>query len=232
MAESAKYRTVHRIRAPDEDIKEAGSPTVLRANPEPKALAVLLFVSAFSSADTIGLTSGSGTIYPPFVAPGYSLQFNGSGYSIGIPGALEDFGGGLVNCNPCDQFPPLGPLFLASGGILAGSNPYLTGSIEFDAVSFVSSLDPNGVVTVRYTATASLQLFLIDATTGFPIAGPFVWGSPNPWLITAKFNPSGPTYVFAGATLVSTPEPIPLLLLSTGLAAIAWKARPAIHRRL
>lgn len=188
-------------------------------------LSVLVFLPALSNADTIKLTSGSGTIYPHLVPPGYVLQFNGSGYSIGIPGALDDFGGGLVNCSPCDQFPPLGALFLASGGVLAGSDPYLTGSIEFDAVSFVSSLGANGVVTVRYTATASLQLFLIDATTGFPTAGPFVWGSPNPWLIIAKFAPSGPTYEFAGATLVSTPEPNSLLSLVTGLAGIGWLKR-------
>jgi hypothetical protein len=188
-------------------------------------LAILLSVSAFSNADTIKLTAGSGTIYPQFVAPGYVLQFSGSGYSISIPGALDDFGGGLVNCSPCDQFPPLGALFLASGGILASGDPYLTGSIEFDAVSFVSSLGPNGVVTVRYTATASLQLFLIDATTDLPIAGPFVWGSPNPWLITAKFTPSGPTYEFAGATLLSTPEPSTILSLVTGLAGIGWLKR-------
>lgn len=191
-------------------------------------LAVLLSVVSFSNADTIKLTSGSGTIYPPFVAPGYIFQFNGSGYSISIPGALDDFGGSLVNCNPCDQIPSSGfPLFLASGGILVTGDPYLTGAFEFDAVSFVSSVAPSGVVTVRYTATASFQLFLLDATTDLPVAGPFVWGSPEPWLITAQFTPyvGTPTYQFTGATLISTPEPTTIVLLGTGILLILFGVR-------
>ena len=48
-------------------------------------LALLLFVSAFSNADSIKLTPGSETIYPRLVAPGYVLQFSGSGSSISIP---------------------------------------------------------------------------------------------------------------------------------------------------
>jgi PEP-CTERM motif-containing protein len=199
-------------------------------------LAVLLSVPAISRGDTIKLTSGSGSIYSP-TAIGFSFQFHGAAYDISIPQALDAFGGGLVNCSPCDPTQLLGfPLFIASGGLLTTGDPYLTGRIAFDAVSFVSSLAPSGVLTVKFTAVPSINLFLYDTTTGLPVAGPFVWGNPNQhWIITAQFSPDvgfPHSYEFTGATLTSTPEPTSLLLLGTGLAAVAWRARRATLRRL
>ena len=38
-------------------------------------LCVLLALVAFSHADSINLTSGSGKVYPLFVLPGFSFQF-------------------------------------------------------------------------------------------------------------------------------------------------------------
>jgi len=193
---------------------------------------VVLFASAFSNADTIKLSSGSGQIYPLDMAPGFNYQFHGSGYHL-VAGALDVFNGTLVMCVPCDPTTLVGsPLFLAGGPYTSG-NPYLDGIIQFTAVSFVSSVAPSGILTVKYRASAYLYLFLIDPITSAN-TGPFVWGSPDPWIITAHFKPDilyPGIYEFTGATLVSTPEPITLLLLSTGLAAVAWRARRVIPRR-
>ena len=105
-------------------------------------LSLLLALVAFSHADTINLTSGSGKVYPLFVLPGFSFQFHGGGYDLSIPEALDVYGGFLVNCRPCDQIPPAGSsLFIGSGDMLRGSTD-LEGQIIFNAISFVSSLAP------------------------------------------------------------------------------------------
>ncbi|HST09965.1 MAG TPA: PEP-CTERM sorting domain-containing protein [Terriglobales bacterium] len=187
-------------------------------------LAVLLSLSTFSIADTIKLTSGSGTMYPFDVAPGFTFQFSGSGYNLSIPGALDDPGGSLWNCVGCDPTILIQPFFIFGGNLTTG-DPYLSGLVSFNAVSFVSSLGPGGILTIRYKATISIQLDLIDPTTGFPVAGEFVWGSPDPWYITAKFHPDLPStaYTQMGATFISSPEPATSVLLGTGLAVIVWR---------
>lgn len=118
----------------------------------PILLSVLLALAAFSLADTINLTSGSGRISPFGVLPGYTFHFAGSGYDISIPGALDEFGGWLVNCRPpCDPFTlTTFPLFQASGDFLTSGNPHLSGAVNFYPVSFVSSLAPSGILTIRY----------------------------------------------------------------------------------
>ena len=194
-------------------------------------LVVLLFLSALSNADTIKLTSGSGTMYPFQVAPGFTFHLAGGGYDISIPGALDDPGGSLWNCVGCDPTILIQPLFVFGGNLTSG-DPYLSGIVSFDAVSFVSSIGPGGILTVRYKATVFIDLFLIDNTTGFPVAGPFVWGSPDPWYITAKFRPDLPSsaYTQMGATFISSPEPTTIVLLGTGLLGIGWRKYRAATR--
>jgi PEP-CTERM motif len=191
----------------------------------PILVTALLALTAFSSANTINLTSGSGTLYPFQVAPGFTFHFYGGGYGIYIPGAVDDPAGSLWNCfGGCDPLHLDPQLFLAVGNF-AGSG-HISGQIIFNAVSFVSSLAPSGVLTIKFTATPVLYLFLgANQQTG-----PFVWGDPNhPWYITAQFTPDKgfPTYTFAGATFSSTPipEPATMMLVGTGMWPIWFAVR-------
>ena len=192
-------------------------------------LGVLLAAAAFSHADTIDLTSGSGNIYSGF--PGFTFRFYGGGYGLFIPQALDQFNG-LVNCIPCDPT-QLNLLFGASGQFTNGAQ-YIDGSIEFDAVSLVSSLAPNGILTVTYTASASISLFLVNSAT-LQQVGPFAWGNPNQlWYITAKFKPDVglPVYEFLGATLSTSvvPEPATMVLLGTGMLPLLFAVRGWLSR--
>lgn len=200
----------------------------------PILLVVLLVLGVFSRADSINLTSGSGQIYPYHVIPGFSFVFHGSGYGIAIPAALDDFGGNLIICSPCTE-PALGGTLFDASGILAwpGNHP-LEGVIRFTAVSFVSSLGPNGVLTVQYRASAFIDLFLNPEA---PRPTEFVWGNPNQlWYVTAQFAPDSSgfpgLYDFAGARLSSSPitpvpEPATLILVGTGV----WPVILGVRRR-
>jgi PEP-CTERM motif len=198
-------------------------------------ITVLLALAAVSSADTINLTSGSGKLYRFGIAPGYTFAFYGSGYGIGIPSASDNFNGDLVNCFECDPY-HLGNLILIEGDITNG-NASVAGIIRFDAVSFVSSLAPSGILTVKYTANAYLYLFLINPITSGR-TGPFVWGDPNqPWYVTAQFTPVvglPGVYAFAGATLNSSitpvPEPATMMLLGTGILPLLFAVRARLSR--
>ena len=81
-------------------------------------LTVLVALAAFSHADSISLTSGSGTLYPFGDFPGFTFQFHGSGYNISIPTALDDPGGALVNCRGGCEPLTLGGLLLTAQGRL------------------------------------------------------------------------------------------------------------------
>ena len=198
-------------------------------------LGVLLAMAAFSHADTINLTSGSGNIYPVYA--GFNFRLYGGGYGLLIPYALDVYNGDLVNCIPCDPT-QLSVLFGDSGQFAYGAQyngaQYLEGSIQFDAVSFVSSLAPNGILTVTYTATASISLFLVNSKT-LQRVGPFVWGDPNQlWYITAQFKPDVglPVYEFLGATLSTSvaPEPATIVLLGTGILPLLFGVRGRLSR--
>jgi len=202
-------------------------------------LSTLLALAALSHADSIRLTSGSGTLYPfpPASFSGFIFQFHGSGYNFSIPGGLDEAGGVLVLCTPpCEPLafvPPFPFLFTASSPlVLVPGDPFLSGVITFNAVSFESSIAPSGNLTINYTATLFLQLFLLDAATNLPVAGPFVWGSNEPWIVKAHYAPDGSgipgLYKFEGATFTPVPEPGTIALFGTGVLTILF----GIRRRL
>ena len=204
-------------------------------------LSMLLALAAFSRANSIPLTSGSGTLYPfpPDSSGGFIFQFHGSGYNFSIPGGLDEAGGVLVLCTPpCEPLafvPPFPFLFTASSPlVLVPGDPFLSGVITFNAVSFVSSIAPSGNLTINYTATLFLQLFLLDAATNLPVAGPFVWGSNEPWIVKAHYAPDGSgipgLYKFEGATFTPVPEPPALTLLATGILPILFGMRRRLSR--
>jgi hypothetical protein len=197
-------------------------------------LTVLVALAAFSRADSIGLTSGSGTLYPA----GFIFQFHGGGYNLSIPGTLDVTGGGLVQCTPpCDPlaFPlNLTPLFTVSAAsfVLVDGDPFISGGFTFTGVSFVSSIAPGGNLTIRYTTSLSIFLSLYDKATLLPVAD-FVWGSNRPWLVTAHFvNSSGfpGDYKFEGATFTPVPEPATITLLGTGMLPILFGLRRRLSR--
>jgi len=198
-------------------------------------LGTLLALTALSHADSIGLTSGSGNLSPS----GFGFQFHGGGYNLSIPGGLDETGGGLVQCSPpCDPlaFPlNLNPLFTVSApaDVLVPGDPFsIGGGFTFTGVSFVSSIAPGGNLTIRYTTSLSIFLSLLDNTTLLPVAN-FVWGSGEPWMVTAHFvNPSGlpGLYTFEGATFTPVPEPGTVGLLGTGILPILLGLRRRLSR--
>jgi hypothetical protein len=200
----------------------------------PILVSTVLALAAFTHADSIPLTSGSGNLSPL----GFTFQFHGGGYNLSIPGTLDVTGGGLVQCTPpCDPlaFPlNLTPLFTVSAPafVLVDGDPFISGGFTFIGVSFVSSIAPGGNLTIRYTTSLSIFLSLYDKATLLPVAD-FVWGSNQPWLVTAHFvNGSGlpGLYKFEGATFPPVPEPGTIALLGTGILPILFGARSRLSR--
>ena len=198
----------------------------------PILLSTLLALVAVTHADSIPLTSGSGNLTPT----GFAFQFHGGGYNLSIPGTLDETGGELVQCAPpCD--PTLGlnlnPLFTVSTPfVLVDGDPFLSGAFTFTGVSFVSSLAPGGNLTIRYTTSLFVELALYDKTTLLPVAN-FVWGSNEPWDVTAHFvNASGlpGLYTFEGATFTPVPEPGTIVLMGTGMLPILFGVRRRFSR--
>jgi hypothetical protein len=201
------------------------------------ALLVFLLSSlCFSAANTIQtLDNGDGRMFGFATFPSYQFFLFGTQAAIVVPtgpsGLLGDWpdAPGLQNCLPCDP--------LVSGGLIL-SDSGLAGSINFEAVSFVSSLAPNGDLTVIYTATARMffQTDLQGSLCADSCLGPnLVWNPHVRWLVTAQFapdssNPGRWNFVDATFTTAPTPEPSSMLLMGSGMAILIAKFRHKLEK--
>jgi hypothetical protein len=198
------------------------------------ALLVFLLSSVcFSAANTIQtLDNGYGNMSGFATFPSYQFVFFGPQAAIlvqtGPSGLLGDWpdAPGLQNCFPCADPGGIPYILLDSGN---------TGLIEFDPVSFVSSLAPNGDLTGIYTATARM-FFETDLQGNLcnkpeSCLGPnLVWNQHVRWLVTAHFapdssNPGEWNFVNATFATAPTPEPSSMLLMGSGMVILIAKFR-------
>jgi hypothetical protein len=188
-------------------------------------LVVLLSSVCFSAADTLTLDSGLGEM----TASAYQFGFGGPHASIFVQTGAPLFGDwpdapGLQNCLSCDP---------RSGRLIILEDSGNSFSMQFDAVSFVSSLAPNGDLTVIYTATARMffETDLQGSVCNGDCLGPnLVWNQNIRWLVTAQFapdssNPGKWSFVDATFTPAPTPEPSSMLLMGSGMVILIRKFR-------
>jgi hypothetical protein len=197
-------------------------------------LSLLLACVSFSAADTITLFAGagdmSGTLGSRNPPPSYSFVLFGGNidFHTGSPSDFP-FTSGLQNCIPCD---PRGLVtILADSGIGVNTvGQYYDGVIQFNAVSFVSSLAPNGMLTVTYKANANLDFSLCTDPTCQNSTAFLLWPSKKLWLVTAQFGPDANvpgTYDFFQASFEApiVPEPSSMLLVGSGILVVIGKVR-------
>jgi hypothetical protein len=187
-------------------------------------LVVLLSSVRFSAADTLTLDNGFGQMTPS----SYQFVFGGPHASILVqtgPPLLGDYPdvSGLQNCISCDP----------RGRFIILEDSGLSFLMQFDAVSFVSSLAPNGDLTVIYTATARMffETDLQGSVCNGDCLGPNLeWNQNIRWLVTAQYapdssNPGKWSFVDATFTTAPTPEPSSMLLMGSGMVILIRKFR-------
>ena len=193
---------------------------------------VLLGSVSFSAANTITLDSGEGKMFGFATFPSYQFIFTAPHAYIEVEtgpfGLLGDWpdAPGLQNCLPCDP--------RANFTLLYDSGN--TGLMQFDAISFVSSLAPNGALKVIYTATARMFFEtdqygnLCDPGADSCLGPNLVWNRNIHWLVTAQFapdssNPGNWSFLDATFTPAPTPEPSSILLVGSGLVIVIMTFR-------
>ena len=187
-------------------------------------LALLLACASLSAADTILLNVGFGD-FSGLGAPAqyHFFLFNKEGTSSFSTNTLGgDLGSneGLQQCNQCD--PRQFGILLFDAGIGHNGNVTYQGFIRYDAISFVSSLEHNGMLTVSYKAKAIINFTICDDPT---CTGQlYAWDSNKLWVVTARFHRVGTgqyPYQFLSASFSSVPEPSTMLLFGSGIVGIA-----------
>jgi hypothetical protein len=177
--------------------------------------------------------TGDGSMTPTT----YQFVFAGFQQGIWIDKPFGDYpdSPGLQQCLQCDPRYVF-PIVLYDSG--TGYDHYgnlFVGLMEFDGVSFVSSLAPNGMLTVIYNATLRLSVTFcssVDVCNGAHL----VWNPGTHWLVTAQFAPDSSlpnTWHFVDATfaIAPTPEPSSILLMGSGIAMVIAKVRCSRSKR-
>jgi hypothetical protein len=199
-------------------------------------LCALLFIATFTpstaQADPIIITGGSLTVPGVFTAPSYSFTGNnfaatGSG---GDPGNV-----GPASCSPCNAVTVVSVNATFVGSSLGAgtvtingttfSNIFISGAIQFTGNPIVV---PATMSNVTITAPFTLSGNLVGCTVSHLTCGNIVFSTTviGSGIAFIDFNffqtPGRNFFQFAGVTYVFTevPEPMSLLLLAGGLAAL------------
>jgi hypothetical protein len=206
-----------------------------------KKLTMLLMVllasvcfSAANSIQTFTMFDGEGSMTPT------THQFVFAGFQQGI-WMDKPFGDypdvpGLQQCLQCDPRNTFSIVLYDSGTGYDHDGNLFAGLMQFDGFPFVSSLAPNGMLTVIYDATLRLSVTFcssVDDCHGSHL----VWNPGVYWLVTAQFapDPSLPdTWHFVDARFATapTPEPSSMLLMGSGIAMVIAKVRSSRSKRL
>jgi len=120
---------------------------------------------------------------------------------------------------------------LADSGIgVNGAGQFYNGLIEFSAVSFISSLAPNGMLTVTYIAEANIHIDLCIDPSCNNISAQLVWDPNKLWHVTAHFGPDRNFpggFDFLNASFAVVPEPSSMVLVGSGIMVLIRKVRKA-----
>jgi hypothetical protein len=205
-----------------------------------KTLMMLLMVllasvcfSAANSIQTFTMFDGEGSMTPTT----HQFVFAGFHQGIWMDKPFGDYPDvpGLQECLQCDPRHAYTILYDSGSGYDHDGNLF-TALMEFDGVPFVSSLAPNGLLTVIYDATLRLSVTFcssVDVCNGSHL----VWNQGVHWLVTAQFAPDpyvADTWHFVDARFATAPVPEPssILLMGSGIAMVIAKVRSSRSKRL
>jgi hypothetical protein len=175
---------------------------------------------------------------------GKTFQLSGTGQGS-VPGTNQPNGSASVNFGPF--FFRYGDFILSSPGQCCPSPPFypnLAGGITFSPTTSPVAGDPRNITSIlSFTEPPGLVLFDVVRDTGirfqvgmisFSLTGAATIGgssSPNDPKLKMVTNGTGGTATLTLIPQAEIPEPATLLLLGSGLAALAWRRRKSFKTK-